>query len=314
MDIQELEQLINEEVKIIHSASFNIEVIDTDTVPAHDDQNITYANFGKQTKKVKKLATCILYIDIRKSTKISLQNDAETMVKLYTSFTRSMIKIAEFHGGKVRAIIGDRIMVVFDYITCGQQSIKTALAMNKIAKTVLNRHFKEAHIRCGIGIDCGEVLVTKCGVIKHSSDNVHYKELTWSGSVANTASKLTDVANSSEFSSKIIEGAKVGFNIPNFLGGGLRWEFQPTKKVIEDLKEGVTYSSIINHPNNSFSTLFYATQTKTDYISFPPILLTEAVLNDTLNEEGGADYLKSIMYNEIKTKIDGVTGKIFGIK
>jgi adenylate cyclase len=46
-------------------------------------------------KKVKTIETCVLFIDIRKSTAISLKNDAIKMTKLYSSFSRSMIKIAE---------------------------------------------------------------------------------------------------------------------------------------------------------------------------------------------------------------------------
>lgn len=138
MTIEELLKDIKEEVEIIHSDSFELEVSESTSVPNHSDSDLTYSNFDNKTKKVKKVKTAILFIDIRRSTKISLSNDAKTMAKLYDSFTRSMIKIAEHFGGKVRNIIGDRVMVVFDWATCGVNSIEAAIAMHKTVKEIIN--------------------------------------------------------------------------------------------------------------------------------------------------------------------------------
>ena len=58
----------------------------------------------------KTITTCVLYIDIRKSTELNLKHKPETLTKLYAAFMRSMIKAAQHYEGKVRNIIGDRIV------------------------------------------------------------------------------------------------------------------------------------------------------------------------------------------------------------
>ncbi len=313
MTFEELFNSLEEEIKTIHDDSFTIDITESNNIPSYDNSALTFANFDSKNQKVIKIKTAILFIDIRKSSKISLESDADNLVKLYSSFTRSMIRVAEFYQGKVRSIIGDRIMVVFEYASCGQDSVKTAVAMTEIIK-LLNKHFKQAYLKCGIGIDAGEVLVSKCGIIKRGSENSHYKELTWSGTIANTASKLTDKANKTISKSTIIDGAQIGYTKSTLLGGGLRWEFMPSKELIDKLKDGTTFSPRINFPNPSFSTLFHTTKTSYESFTFPPILITDAVINEIKLEDDWETFLKQLGLIKIDKKIEDVTKQIFGIK
>lgn len=313
MTLEELLEEIREEVEIIHSNDFELEVTESTSVPNHSDSDLTYSNFDNKTKKVKKVKTAILFIDIRRSTKISLSKDAKTMAKLYDSFTRSMIRIAEHYGGKVRNIIGDRIMVVFDWATCGVSSIETALAMHKTVKEIINKNFDGNRINCGIGIDSGEVLVTKCGIIKKGAENAHYKNLTWSGTIANTASKLTDSANKYISNSKTIQGANVGFIYP-WNNGEWTWVFYNTEKLVEELRKGITFSPTINYPSKYFQSLFHTTQTEYDSFSFPPILLTKSVLDELKTENSEHHLLKRGKIKKINKKIEGVIKDIYGIQ
>lgn len=308
---KELLNEIEEEVKEIHSDDFEFEVIESSSVPTDSDSNLTFANFDSKTKKVKRIKTAILFIDIRKSTKISLKNDEVTMAKLYTSFTRSLIKVAEAHNGYIRNIIGDRLMVAFDYGTCATKAVETAINMNEVVKTILNKNFNESRISCGIGIDCGEVLVTKCGVIKKGNENSHYKNLTWSGTIANVASKLTDQANKSLSKYETIQGANVGFIYP-WNNGEWTWTFMTCKEIIDKLREGVTYSPQINYPDKYFNSLYHTTETKSDYFSFPPILLTESVRHDLQIENAKHPALRNMI--KISKKITNVNKDIYGIK
>ena len=152
MDYKDFLSELDSEVEDIHASYFDIEITDTYWVPTQDDSNLTYENFDSYSKKVKTIETCVLFIDIRKSTAISLKNDAVKMTKLYTSFSRAMIKIAEKTGGKVRNIIGDRVMVVYDHIGCCEKAIETAILMSTATKNIINKHFKDANVKCGIGI------------------------------------------------------------------------------------------------------------------------------------------------------------------
>ena len=195
MELKDFLQDINDDVKAINNSDFTVEVIETKYVPNPDDKDLTYENFDTKTKKCKSIETCVLYIDIRKSTELSNIHRNSTLVKLYSSFIRSMVKAGERYGGKVRNIVGDRVMVVFDSDDCFTNAVNTAVLMNTIATRIIDKHFKNNEVKCGIGIDYGKMLVTKVGTIKQGKENSQYKSLVWLGNAANIASKLTDVAN-----------------------------------------------------------------------------------------------------------------------
>jgi adenylate cyclase len=108
---------------------------------------------------------------------------------------RSMVKTAQFYNGRVRNIIGDRVMVLFDEENCFTNAIQTAILLNSVAQHILNKHFSHNEIKCGIGIDYGRILVSKGGIKKNGTENAPYKSLVWLGRPANVASKLTDLAN-----------------------------------------------------------------------------------------------------------------------
>lgn len=186
---------IDNEISSINSTNFGVEITDTDFVPNVDDQGITYDNIENQSKKCKRLETCVLYIDIRKSTQISLSHKSVTLTKLYSAFVRSMVKAAGYHNGYVRNIIGDRVMVVFDRKDCFKNAISTAILFNTISVFTLNKYFKYDEVEFGIGIDYGKMLITKTGTVKQGIENQFYKSLVWLGRPANIASKLTDSAN-----------------------------------------------------------------------------------------------------------------------
>lgn len=195
MSLEDLKTEFDNDVKTILSSDFEVTVTDTYFVPTINTEGITYPNLDTKEIKTKKIETCVLYIDIRKSTELSLSSKPKTLTKLYASFMRIMVKAARYYGGHVRNIIGDRIMVVFDYVDSCKNAVHTAFVLNSVAKYVLNKHFRDSEIKCGIGIDFGEMLVSKGGIIKNGDENSTYKSLVWLGTTANIASKLTDLAN-----------------------------------------------------------------------------------------------------------------------
>lgn len=195
LELKDFLQDISDDVKTINSSDFKVEVIETKQVPNPDDKDLTYENFDTLTKKCKSIETCVLYIDIRKSTQLSSIHRNSTLVKLYSSFIRSMVKAGEYYDGKVRNIVGDRVMVVFNSDSCFTSAVNTAILMNTIADRIINKHFKNNEVKCGIGIDYGKMLVSKVGTIKQGNENSQYKSLVWLGNAANIASKLTDAAN-----------------------------------------------------------------------------------------------------------------------
>ena len=73
-----------------------------------------FLNLDTKIQGTKLIDTCVLYIDIRRSTELNLTHKPKTVAKLYTAFVRAMSRIARDRKGHVRGIIGDRIMVIFD--------------------------------------------------------------------------------------------------------------------------------------------------------------------------------------------------------
>jgi len=155
------------------------------------DSNLTYEKgFNKKGKIIQ---TCVLYVDIRNSVELVKKHQFKTMGKVYTAFTKSILKIADYYGAKVRNIIGDRVMVVFPSEDCFTQAVHCAITINHIAvemNNIFNVDFK-----CGIGVDYGEMRVIKVGTEKKGDENANYKNLIWVGYPANIASRLTDFAN-----------------------------------------------------------------------------------------------------------------------
>jgi adenylate cyclase len=216
MDLKELLQTINDEAKIIVSSDFKIEINGTSTVPNIESQLLTFENLDTKNKKVAFIETCVLFIDIRKSTELNFKHQPQPLSKLYALFVRSMIKAAKHYNGHVRNIIGDRIMVIFDTVNCFSNAINTAILMNTIATKIINKHFINNDIKCGIGVDYGKMWVSKVGTIKKGEEKELYRSLVWLGKPANIASKLTDYANKVVFIRHDIMGVKDFENGPPY--------------------------------------------------------------------------------------------------
>ena len=58
------------------------------------------------------MIAAILFIDIRKSTYLTENSQAKSMVKIYRSFMRMAVDCVRKNGGVTRQFLGDRIMGV----------------------------------------------------------------------------------------------------------------------------------------------------------------------------------------------------------
>lgn len=161
-------------------------------VPSINDTDLTYES-GK-TKKGKEITTCVLYVDIRNSVALTEKHQIKTMGRIYTAFTKCVLKAARDEDGYVRNIIGDRVMVVFPSEKCFEKAVNCAISINHAAK-ILNKEFISVDFKCGIGIDYGKMNVIKVGIERKGDENTENKGLVWVGYPANYASRLTDNAN-----------------------------------------------------------------------------------------------------------------------
>jgi len=211
MTLKEFLNQIDDQVSTVLNSDFDIEITDTKFVPTFEDSNITFESFSEKRKKCKRLESCVLFVDIRDSVKLSAAKRPKTLSKVYSSFVRSMIACGEYFNGYVRGIIGDRVMVVFDQEDCFRNAIDTAILMNTVGKHILNKRITSTHFKCGIGIDHGKMLITKAGSIRQGAEKEFSRSLVWLGKPANIASRLTDIAFKTE--SYSLPGSALGEQI-----------------------------------------------------------------------------------------------------
>lgn len=182
---------ISTDVKDIFA--YGIETTKAYVVPSRHDHGLTFP-IGAD-KKGKVIETCVLFIDIRNSTKISksLRRDIVKLGKIYEAFIYAMTWVADEYGF-VRNIIGDRVMVVFEPKDCFKNAVECAALMYSVAMKILKPYSEIKDFEVGIGIEFGELLILKGGIQKRDKEQSEYKGLVWVGDAANIASKLTDCA------------------------------------------------------------------------------------------------------------------------
>ena len=174
------------------SPGFDVEVTETKFVPEPDDSALTFANAREERIRCKLIRTCVLYVDMRNSTSLSAHTNPIHLAKIYSAYLNAMIDASQHFGGKVRGIVGDRVMVLFDSDDCFRNSIVTAYHLNTLGNVHLS--YYQPGFSCGIGIDYGDMLVTKVGEPRRGVNRDLHRSLTWLGNPANMASKLTDIA------------------------------------------------------------------------------------------------------------------------
>jgi len=295
---------LDAEVRSILASSFKAVVTPTDTVPSVDDPDLTYPNLDTGEQRCKLLESCILHVDIRDSTVIGEKHRRETLVRLYSAFVRAMSRCAEHFQGRVRNIIGDRVMVLFDKENCFRNAVWTSILMNSVAQHIIDRYFSLNTIRCGIGIDYGLMLIAKTGVIKRGSESASSHSLVWLGRPANVASKLADEANKTRSwtSPKVMEGIHYKY-INEFA-----WYDTPTSTFLDKLIE--TNSPILRHPDENFfafvQSVYYHSR------SMPPILMTQAVLDGFKAAQPDDNTIKKNLWKEQSLTVSGYGGRVFG--
>lgn len=296
---------LDESVKTVNSSDFDVEIVETDYVPSFSDSSITYDNHDTKKKKCKRLESCVLYVDIRNSAKISASKRPQTLAKVYSSFVSSMLSCARYYGGHVRNIIGDRVMVVFDKENCFTNAVDTAILMNTVCQNILNKRITSFEFSAGIGIDHGDMLITKSGAIKKGDEKEFYRTLVWLGKPANVASRLTDLANKEIYTSE--QGVKEGLYFP--LTNVWNWQDRTYEDFLNSLK--TTFSPTLVHSDDYFSSFFLTTiNHKTTLNS--PILMTEKVYNGFKAARPDSDIVTNNWFSEKKIDVRDCQGKVFG--
>ncbi|TRW27112.1 adenylate/guanylate cyclase domain-containing protein [Flavobacterium zepuense] len=300
----------------------------TGDVPSFNDPGLSYER--TKEKKGKILETCVLYVDIRNSVALTEKHKSITMGKIYTAFTKAVIKAGRHHGGHTRNIIGDRVMIVFPKSNCFTNAVKCAITINHITRKILNIKFANVDFKCGIGIDYGELKVIKVGIQRNGTEGPQNKGLIWAGYPANIASRLTDMGHKeimqtyykvvrNPINPRAIRSIFPLFDFPGIANMGSYDPSAPfylsTTETVE-MSESEFASSFTMHSNgngyyNSGGKMISFERLERKII-YPSILLTEKVYNGLLAENPSAAITKAHFWMEQKQKIKNVDGKVYG--
>lgn len=293
----------------------------TKLVPSRHDTSLT---FERGLDKVgKEIETCILYVDIRDSLELNRKHHTQTMGRIYTAFSKSMLKIARHHNGFVRNIIGDRVMIVFPSDNCFTSAVDCAISIFHISHYLINKVFSGVDFKCGIGIDYGLLKVVKVGLHRRGTEGFDNKNLVWVGYPANIASRLTDVANKSVDNSKV----KVTFYPYNFRsyydllsisGTGQRnsysiYDGYPKEELLtnEEFGKKLSFSDVLGISYSGGKLIRF--EKVASKIDFPPILMTSAVYFGFKNANPTRRSIKHNSWRKIdNSNISNVSGDIYG--
>lgn len=274
-------------------------------VPGLDDRNLT---FGKgRDKKVVEIRTCVLYVDIRNSVKMVEEYNPGVMGIVYSIFTHCVILAAKDVGGKVRNVIGDRVMIVFPEEKCFEKAVCCATSINTISQ-MINTKLKGVEFKCGIGVDYGQMYVMKVGTFTPGQENDDNKGFVWVGYPANYASRLTDSANKTVSQDYMhVEGE---FTIPSFLNNG-----GTTRQVIRDLSIEEFYRQTSSKQGslhlNGFTRIL-SIERKTKSYTFPPILLSQSVYDGFCRECSTMESVKNGWWKLQQFPIKDIIYNVYG--
>lgn len=307
MDNQTFINDINATIQDIKDTDFAF--FDKDYIPGVDDKGLTY-EYGDEKKGIT-VNTCVLFVDIRNSVNLVKKHDPGTMGKIYTTFTKCVLKAAREYGGLVRNIIGDRVMIVFEPKDCFTTAVNCAISINHIAGCI-NKMFPKVNFKCGIGIDYGEMNIIKVGLQVKGQENDDNKGLVWVGNPANIASRLTDTAN------KMIEENVIEINGTELKPSKLGYSFFPQphslhkiftpEELLLSLRLNPQINQIQPHPFNSI-TEFRKNTIKTQY---EPILMTEIVYKNFAKNNPQRNSVTEKMWNLQDGHIRNVSTPVYG--
>lgn len=317
-----MKNILNEiEADIVDIKAKSFQYTSTKIVPSRHDTSLT---FERGSDKVgKEIETCVLYVDIRNSVELNRKHNTQTMGRIYTVFSKSMLKIARHHNGFVRNIIGDRVMIVFPSDNCFTNAVDCAISIYHISHYLINKVFSDVEFKCGIGIDYGNLKVIKVGLPRRGSEGFDNKNLVWVGYPANIASRLTDVAN------KIVDNSKVKveyypydysslFGLTSLFGGGARntsktYQDNPKEELLsnEEFSKKLSFSNVLGITYSGGKLIrFDKVESK---INFPPILMTSAVYLGFKNSNPTRNSIKNKFWRKIDNhNIKNVSVDVYG--
>ena len=327
MAIKDIINEIEEDIQDVIQTSFDY--TNTRYVPTPNDGALTYERGKNKTGKI--ISTCVLYADIRDSVELTRKHTTQTMGRIYTAFTKAVLKVARHHNGHTRNIIGDRVMIVFPNENCFTNAVNCAISINHICDYLINKKFVGVNFKCGIGIDYGDLKTIKVGIQRRGDEHGENKGLIWVGYPANIASRLTDMANKNiqETTFNVTFHPKNPTKLLNMLFatkplttiGGYPFKFDPyAPEYLDTVKSKILSHEQFIEEISSFNdgSMFFNDGKIIGFtkdikkIAFPPILMTERVFNGYRNANPTNNSIVNNYWKKQNQKIKNVTNDFYG--
>lgn len=202
---------------IEHRAIFESAQIVSDNIPGYSADRLEFGSYDKDN-------FAVLFIDMRNSTnRAKTIGPEKTFISMH-AFIAGMLEVIKNRHGVVIDIMGDGLMVFFggknsELSKC--QAVQNAgmcgREMLEVINTIINPILEKDNIwkiTCGVGIDYGDVIVTKIGI----NDIYDVKAL---GDCINKASKYSDIA-----SNEVLVSKQVRKLWPSSKGGLIRFKIK----------------------------------------------------------------------------------------
>jgi len=324
MAVKKIIEEIDGDIMDILSSEFSY--INTIHVPNLDDSALTFGN--AEEKRAKQISTCVLFVDIRGSIALTKKHHTKTMGRLYSAFAKAVLKAAHHHGGFIRNIIGDRVMVVFPSANCFKNAVHCAITINHLCVKNINPKFDGMDFKCGLGIDYGELKVIKVGTPKQAIEQNENRGLVWTGYPANLASRLCDTANKDVIEDFYLvkrnpynpaKFSGLGGFVPSFFGGTpVDRSALPTyldKVETREMSPEEFAASIRTTSMGRLSTSggrFISFQKTSRTTKYPAILISKAVYNGYKKENAEANDVTKKWWEKKTYKVVDVKDEVYG--
>lgn len=165
----------------------------------------------------------VLYADLDGSTAMVDVQPWFISAEVYKNFLRCASQIIRGEDGVITAYDGDRVMAVFTGDMKNTRAVRVALRINYAVKQIIQPAFDAQYVGRSLkiaaicGIDTSQLRATRIGV---HGDN----DITWVGSAANYAAKLTSLPDAATWITKAVydsmadeakytDGTKTGTNM-----------------------------------------------------------------------------------------------------
>lgn len=178
-------------------------ILSSDVSESAITNNIPLTDELTDSNKVYQGKASMLFVDMRKSTKLPERFSTNQLIKIYRSYIRAVVQAIRYSGGVVKDFMGDGVLAVFiddEEGSSEDKAVRAAryitTAVDKFLNPALDQKIKH-RISCGIGIHTGEISLSKVGMKgKEQQDDAESEfGIAWIGNSTNLACKFSSAVD-----------------------------------------------------------------------------------------------------------------------